>query len=175
MAPRATRQTAVVQLCRSAALYVVEERLSTVLSAFLDGCSTPSATEPWNNSNSYLSSKRVGYFSAISCSICHDTVQGYEVSSVPFHDVSLLFWLDDGTSYSVRVPVPCSWTARMYAASFRATIMDKNLAIYSPDEIFGTEQPTLNAVHWLFSLSADEVHDDLSRDGSYIYVRGGDG
>jgi hypothetical protein len=171
MAPRATRQTAVFIFSEPMALFVFDERLPVFLSSIFDGSSRFATDATSIRSNTSLMSNRVGWFKAVSCSI---STQG-EPGSSSFHDVSTIFWLTDERCFSFRIPVPSTWSARMYAALLRVTITQNNLAIFSPDDVLGTEQSTLNTVHWLFDRSVDAVDSDISRDGLYVFVRGGDG
>ena len=63
----------------------------------------------------------------------------------------------------------------MYAALLRVTIIQNTLAIFSPDDMLGTEKSTLNTVHWLFDQLVDAVDSDIRRDGLYVFVHGGGG
>eukprot|EP00527_Entomoneis_sp_CCMP2396_P004288 CAMPEP_0198140690 /NCGR_PEP_ID=MMETSP1443-20131203/3828_1 /TAXON_ID=186043 /ORGANISM="Entomoneis sp., Strain CCMP2396" /LENGTH=171 /DNA_ID=CAMNT_0043803201 /DNA_START=29 /DNA_END=544 /DNA_ORIENTATION=- len=114
-------------------------------------------------------SSRKGHFKSLSCKVrLQVAASGRDDGSQEIHEAYITFWLDTtGASvFSVAVPVPCSWTARLYMAVLRNTVIKRKLVILAPDNIHGAKDAlTLNEVHWLFGCSVDEVEEVLNEEG----------
>jgi hypothetical protein len=137
------------------------------------------------SSQCFSDESRRGYFDSVSCTIRIDTattsrakssVNGYGIGNS--NDVVVSFWLQSGFTavHSVIIPVPSSWTARLYAIALKSTITKRDLVIISPDDVLSSICKTVNEVHWLYHYTVEEVTRILEEEGyCFLLVNGGGG
>ena len=161
MAPRSTRLTAVVDFAPAVPLFVFKHPVGSLFSSFTASSSSMQQTL---DESSFL-------FTSISSSVDESIV-----SNDLFRYVCVSFWVDhlQLPIFSVSLPMPTSWTPRVYLAALMVTIRQRRMVLSAPDNLFGSIHPTLNEVHWLYSQPIGESVGMLDNENAFRAVNGGE-
>jgi hypothetical protein len=162
MAPRCTRLTAVLCFNSKVPLYMFDHPI---------GLMSPNSLRGSFSIPQQVFEENKIYFSSISSSLSHH-IEGSDF----FYYIKISFWIDSSATpvHSVSVPIPNSWTPRIYLAALNISIRRQKLLISAPDNTMGSSLPRLNEVHWLF---AQPTHLSLRMlDGKHAFgqVNGGE-